>query len=123
MKTYQIIYPSGRTIAYAVLTSEQKYALRTITPESHTISETSAIIIKRALGIVNLEDGELIATRNAVVRMFDEITEFERTAAEMASHDTLDAKTHWKAYDDAMTRMSMITSIIDNEKWNRGLAI
>lgn len=123
MKTYQIIYPSGRTIAYAVLTSEQKYALRTITPEPHIVSETNAIIIKRTLGIVNLEDGELTAARNAVVRMFSEITEFERTAAEMACQNTLEAKIHWDEFDAAMTRMSMITAIIDRERWNRGLAI
>lgn len=123
MKTYQIIYPSGKAIAYAVLTSEQKYALRTIEPEPHVVSDANVIIIKRALGIVNLEDGELIATRNAVVRMFDEITEFERTAAEMAGQKGNEAKAHWDEFDDAMTRMSMITAVIDQEKWNRGLAI
>lgn len=123
MEIYETTYPNGRKFRYAMLTAQQKYALRTIEPERSFVSETNAIIIKRALSLVELSDDELTYVRNSVVHMFTEIAEYERLAAEMESQKGNKSNDHWCAHNCAMTRMSMVTAIIDNEKWNRGLPV
>ena len=124
MKTYQTTYPeTGRTITYAVLSPATKFTLRNIQPEQHVVSEMGAMMIRFALQLGILEDDELTYVRNSVVEMFSDILEYERTAAESNSQMGSESKKHWKEYDDAMTRMSMITAVIDGEKHKRGLAI
>ena len=123
MTTYQITYPSGRTMTFAVLDPITKYKLRTIKPEPHIVSEMGAMMIRFALELGILSDDELTYVRNAVVRMFEDVIEYERSAAETNGQDRSESKVHWKEYDDAMTRMSMITAVIDGEKHKRGLAV
>lgn len=124
METYKITYEkTGKTITYAVLTSAQKFSLRNIEPEQHVVSEMGIMMIRCILKIGTLTDEELTYVRNAVVNMFSDILEYERTAYESYSQKGELTNTHRKNYDDAMTRMSMITAVIDQEKWERGLAI
>lgn len=124
METYKITYEkTGKTITYAVLTSAQKFSLRSIEPEQNVVSEMGIMTIRCILKIGTLTDEELTYVRNAVVRMFSEVIEFERTAYESYGQKGELVKQHAKNYDDAMTRMSMITAVIDQEKWQRGLAV
>lgn len=123
MKTYQITYPNGKVMRFAVLDPKAKFTLRTIHPEPHVVSDMTALLIRCALEIGILEDDELTYVRNEVVRMFSDILEYERTSAEQNSKMGEESKAHWKEYDDAMTRMSMITAVIDQEKMKRGMAI
>lgn len=122
MKTYQKIYQeTAQTITYAVLSPETKFKLRSIKPEQHVVSEMGAMMIRFALQLGLLKDDELTYVRNAVVGMFADIADYERAAAEACGQE--ESAKHWKEYEDAMTRMSMITAVIDGEKHKRGLAI
>lgn len=122
METYEITYSkTGKTLKFAVLSPEAKFKLRNIQPEQHVVSEMGAMMIRFALQLGILEDEELTYVRNSVVEMFSDILEYERIAAESNSQIGSESKNHWKEYDDAMTRMSMITAVIDDEKHKRGL--
>lgn len=122
METYEITYSkTGRTLKFAALSADTKFTLRSIQPEEHVVSEMGAMMIRFALKLGILEDEELTYVRNSVVEMFSEIAQYERKAAEMANKT--ESEKHWKEHDDAMTRMSMITAVIDSEKHKRGLAV
>lgn len=124
METFKITYEkTGKTLTYAVLTPAQKFSLRTIEPERHTIGRIGIDTIRCILKIGTLTDEELTYVRNAVVRMFYEVIEFERTAYETYSQKGELTSVYMKQYDDNMTRMSMITAVIDQEKWERGMAV
>ena len=122
MRTYTIIYPRT-TIVYAELSDDTRLALLLLNPEQHFVSEENVNLIRQALDIENLANDELTYVRNAVVHLFTEIALNERILAEGLSQKGADSKAHWQANDDAITRMSMITAVIDNENWTRGLAI
>ena len=122
MRTYTIIYPRT-TITYAELSDDTRLALLLLNPEQHFVSEENVTLIRQALDIENLANDELTYVRNAVVNLFSEIIHNERILAEGLSQKGAESKTHWQASDDATTRMSMITAVIDNEKYKRGLAV
>lgn len=122
MNTYQIAYPRA-TVTYAELSDDTLACLYMLKPEQHIVTEANIETIRLALNIKDLTDDELTYVRNSVVKAFDSLIHYHRTMAEHLSAKGSESKAHWKEYDDNMTRMSMITCVIDNEKWNRGLAI
>ena len=123
MNTYKITYENGREFTYAQLSAEQKVYLRNIQPEASFVSEATVSFIRGLLNVERLSDDELTYVRNSVVHFFAEIAELSRTEAELESKKGLKAKELMKEGYDAMTRMSMVTAVIDHEKWNRGLAV
>lgn len=122
MRTYTTIYPRT-TIVYAELSDDTRLALLLINPEKHFVSNENVELIRQALDIENLANDELTYVRNAVVHLFSEIALNERILAEGLSQKGLESQAHWQANEDAITRMSMITAVIDNEKYKRGLAV
>ena len=75
--------------------------LKTIEPQKRFVSENMVSIIRLILDIDNLSNEELQTARNTIVKeLTKDIDNF-----------------------DMWTRMSMITAVIDNEKWNRNMAV
>ncbi len=75
--------------------------LKQIEPERNFVSAETVAKIKSILKMYEYTDEELQGLRNTIVRDFE------------GKKDN---------YDD-WTRVSMITAVIDNEKFNRGMAI
>lgn len=121
METYEIIYKDGRKCTFAVLPADVKFALMNIEPNPHSIGGMATMRIRMTLKIGVLEDAELTYLRNAVVRMFSDVLDYEREASRSKTLSEDEVKVHDKNYDDAMSRMSIITTIIDEERWQRGL--
>lgn len=124
MNTYEIHYKkTNRTFTYADLDPEVLVTLEDIEPEQVIVSEPTVELIRLTLGLAKATDEELTYIRNTVVHHFAEKIDLGRTRAQMVSQKgaACDALRQ-AAYDDG-TRMSMITAVIDNEKFARGLAI
>lgn len=102
MKTYY-----KNNFIFAELNEAQIKELKDIEPERMFVSEDN---IKRINKILELEKQEteesLRAIRNSVVEMFSDMVEEDGHIGE-----------------DNMTRMSMITAVIDNCKWEKGFAV
>ena len=124
MDTYTITYQkTNRTFTYACLDAQVLIALEDIEPEECVISEKTVSLIRSIIGIADLSDDELTYVRNSIVRHFADKVDMASARGRMASAKGNEAKRlSDQAYADT-TRMSMITAVIDNEKWNRGIAV
>lgn len=124
MNTYEIHYKkTNRTFTYADLDPEVLVTLEDIEPEEMFVLDQTAELIRLTLGLAKATDEELTYIRNAVVHHFAEKIDLGRTRAQMASQKGAACEAlRQAAYDDG-TRMSMITAVIDNEKFARGLAV
>lgn len=106
MRTYQ----DGR-FTYAELSQEQINQLNALPVEEDFISEPTINKIRKILNLKEINNEELQGTRNSVVK---ELRKIKNEARD---------KKDWKTFDDTCTRISMITCVIDAEKWKRGMAV
>ena len=98
-------------MTYIELSQEQLNQLKTLPVEEYFVTEPTKEKIEAILKLKEINNEELQGTRNSVVK---ELSQIERDARD---------KKDWKTFDDICTRISMITAVIDNEKWNRGMAV
>lgn len=114
---------NGKTFTYAVLSSDQKSALATITPQKHIVEEGMASFISFVLHLKDATDEELTYVRNEVVRFLSDMASLLRGMSYMERENSERRNMLSDEYDAMMTRMSMITAVIDQEKYNRGLPV
>lgn len=98
-------------MTYVELSQEQLNQLKTLPVEEYFVTEPTKEKIETILNLKEINNEELQGTRNSVVK---ELSKIERDARD---------KKDWKTFDDICTKISMVTAVIDNEKWNRGMAI
>ncbi|MEA4923227.1 MAG: hypothetical protein VB031_07645 [Eubacteriaceae bacterium] len=77
-------------------------SLLAIQPQEMFVSEETTNEVTALLDLKNLSDEELQATRNGIVRLYSDDESIP---------------------NDNMTRMSMVTAIIDNIRWRKGYEV
>lgn len=92
---------------FTELTTEQLESLRNIEAEKFVISNKSIQTIRKILNIDEADNKELSGMRNSIVQKFS--TELNKEDIESTF--------------DTMTRISMITAVIDDEKTKRGMGV
>ncbi len=83
--------------------------LKNITPEDVFVSKTNIEIIKNILTLHEVSNDELVGMRNYIVKTLSKI----KSSMKECSKERM----------DMITRISMITAVIDNEKWDRGMEV
>jgi len=100
MNNKKEVYQEGR-FKYLKLVNNEIERIRNEVPvEYHFVSDESYKLIKEILGIDNLDNEELQAMRNSIVKG---LSKFEDT--------------------DTWTKLSMVTGVIDHEKVSRGMEV
>ena len=114
---------NGKTFTYAVLSSDQKSALATITPQKHIVEDDMVSFISFVLHLNDVTNEELTYVRNETVRFLSDMASLLRGMSYMERENSERRNMLSDEYDAMMTRMSMITAVIDQEKYNRGLPV
>lgn len=105
-------YSTENNVRFANITEEQVNTLMSIPPKSLTLTIPNESVnkIKDYLKLEELSDEDLQATRNGVVKAFGE--KFQKGREELDENI-------WSYHNT----MSLVVTVIDSVKWNRGLTI